>query len=160
VNGYPVQGGTIDWLFQGPSNHTVTDASGMNYFDSGSKAPDTQWSFKFVVASNYPYKSTLQPTMVGSIQVPLVVAPLTGHTSTTFTLTWASATPPTGYVVDVQIQRPGQTSWVSLWQGLRTTSGTFKPDAGTGTYSFRTRLKQSATGKAANWTFGIAVTVT
>jgi hypothetical protein len=159
VNGYPAEGHGIKWLFQGPSSHSVTDNSGMGYFDSGTKAPGTSWTFTFLGAANYPYKCTLHSTMVGTLKVPLIVTPTSGSVLTRFSIIWASATPPAGFVYDVQIQRPGGSWYSYLYKDSLLKSGTFTPDTGVGTYNFRSRLKRSSTGKAANWSEVVAITV-
>jgi hypothetical protein len=159
VNGYLSQGDGVDWLFQGPSAHTVTDNSGMGYFDSGTKAVNAQWTFTFVAAGNYPIKCTLHSTMVQTIKIPFVVTPGSGGVSTRFTLQWATAAPPAGYVYDVQIQRPGASWYSYLYKDSTLRSASFTPDGGVGTYSFRSRLKRSSTGMASNWSDGVSIVV-
>jgi hypothetical protein len=159
VNGYLAQGYGVDWIFQGPSSHTVTDNTGMGYFDSGKMAAGTQWSFTFSAAGNYPIKCTLHSSMVQTIKIPFVVTPASGGVSTRFTLQWATAAPPAGYVYDVQIQRPGASWYTYLYKDSTLRSATFTPDAGVGTYSFRSRLKRSSTGMASNWSDGVSIVV-
>jgi hypothetical protein len=74
-------------------------------------------------------------------------------------VTWASQPPPSGYAVDVQIKRPGTTSYV-YWQ-TRTTqpSGAFTPDAGPGTYSFRARYRKLSNWSASGWSSAVTITI-
>ncbi len=143
-------GQDLRWTNVSTVNHDVTDTTGMGYFGSGTLAPSGTYRFTFSAAGNYTYRSTLGPgSMTGSVQVPMVVAPTSGATTTSFLVTWASAVPPSGYLFDVQIQRPGSSSWTNWKTNQTVTSGTFVPDAGTGTYQFRARLRRTAGGSAA-----------
>ena len=151
-------GQSVRWTNVSPVNHNVTDTTGMGYFSSGTIAPTGTHQFAFTAAGNYPYRSTLGPTgMTGSVTVPMVVSPTSGATTTSFLVTWAAMAPPSGYVVDVQIRRPGG-SWSDWRMNQTTTSTTFVPDAGTGTYEFRARLRRPTFGSAA-YSAAFAITV-
>lgn len=146
------QDSTVTWNFDGPSAHTATDSSGMGLFASGQKPPGTSYSFRFASAGSYAYTCVLHPSlMTGTIRIPVKVTPTSGQTTTSFTLTWSSAAPPSGYVFDVQVKRPGSTSYVNWALGQTTTSSSFTPDAGGGTYSFRSRVRKPSTGKTSRW---------
>jgi plastocyanin len=146
------KGDTVGWTFNGPSAHTATDQTGMGLFDSGSRGTGSSYSFTFVGAGTYRYGCTIHPTqMSANVRVPLTVSPATGTTGTSFTITWASGSPPAGYVVDVQVKRPGATKFVSWKSGVTGTGASFTPDAGAGTYQFRGRLRNTANGKAAKY---------
>jgi hypothetical protein len=68
-----------------------------------------------------------------------------------FTIQWATAPPPAGYVYDVQIRRPGSTTWV-LWQSdVTTTSATFVADSGKGNYDFKGHIQMVSNGKSATY---------
>jgi TolB protein len=154
------QGQAVKWVFKGPSTHSATDRSGMGLFDSGARAPGSTYSMTFIAAGTYPYRCTVQPAMVlGSIGVPVLVSPTSGSKSTVFTVTWSSAPAPAGDVFDVQIKRPGASSFVTWKTGQAAQSGSFKPDAGSGTYSFRSRLRNAATGKGSQYSPPQSVTV-
>jgi hypothetical protein len=86
------------------------------------------------------------------------VSPTKGGTTTNFTVTWASATAPTGYVYDVQIQRPG--GGLVNWQtGVTAKNASFVPDAGVGVYAFRARLRKTSNGKASGYSAAKKITV-
>jgi len=157
--GYLTQGLGVDWLFNGTINHTVTDASGMGLFDSGILPPGSTYLFTPKAAANYNYKCTLHANMTATLRVPLVVLPLVGGLSTPFTVTWASGGPPSGYVYDVKIKRPGSSSW-STWQdGVSTSFGIFLPDSGKGTYSFHSRIRNTRNGAASWYSQDVAITI-
>ena len=159
---YPVgtlaQGKAIEWLFFGPSIHTVTDNLGMGLFDSGPEVLNGTFTYLFRGAGNYQYACTFHPSMTALIKIPLIVQPLTGNQRTKFTVTWASASPPLGFVFDVRIQRPGG-DW-STWQdGVTGTTARFLPDSGRGTYLFEARIRNAITGSASWYSDAVTVTV-
>lgn len=154
------QGRTVQWNFAGPLTHTVTDASGMKLYDSGARAAGQSFLRAFRLAGNFPYRSTGEATpMNGTIRVPVKLTPASGTTSTSFTVTWASAAPPTGLVEDIQIQRPGSTSFVNFLTAQTGTSATFVPDAGAGTYSFRARERKTADNTHSAFSAPTSITV-
>ena len=159
------QGSTVVWTFSGPSKHTATDSSGMGLFGSGIKAKGTSYSFQFVAAGSYAYRCTVHtsPTTAhaGNVLVPIQVTPTSGQSTTTFTITWSAAPMASGYVFDVQVKRPGTTSFTNWKTGLTSSlSATFIPDKGAGTYSFRSRVRKPSVGKASGWSPVRALSVT
>ena len=142
-------GTPVRWNFVGPSVHTATSRS-LNLFDSGNRSPGQAYAYTFFGAGTYTYRCSIHTTMSGTVHTRMAVAPNRGGTTTTYQATWASSAPPAGYVFDVQIRRPGgvYTDWKA---GTTLINGTFVPDAGTGKYSFRTRLRNVATTRASGW---------
>jgi hypothetical protein len=148
------RGGGVAWSLP-PSNgqaHSVTDASALGLFDSGLRAPGTSFTTTLIAAGTYSVRDTTTGK-TGTIKVPLDTSAKSGLTSTSFTLT-----PPVGYAVDVQIKRPGSSSYVN-WQ-KRTTqpSGAFVPDAGPGSYSFRARYRNTRNFAASGWSSAVTIT--
>ncbi len=140
-------GTTVQWNFFGPSSNSVSDTTGMGLFSSGPKAPVSYHRFTYIGAGQYGVADGLAHT--GMIKVAMKTAPASGTVSTPFTITWASATAPAGFTFDVQILRPGTSTWVN-WKTAQTAkSGVFTPDAGAGTYQFRA-LMRNAGGASAN----------
>jgi hypothetical protein len=54
-------------------------------------------------------------------------------------------------VFDVQIKRPGATAFANWQPGVTTRSAPFVPDGGVGKYTFRARLRNTATKKASEY---------
>jgi streptogramin lyase len=152
------QGETVQWSFYGPNARSATDSSGMNLF-SGARSPVSYSSFAFSAAGVYPYADTLDPVSTGTIKVPALVSPASGTTTTTFTVTWASAPPAVGFVSDVQIRRPGAGSFTKWMTGQTGTNASFVPDAGTGSYSFRARLRKQEDFTVSGWSPAATITV-
>jgi hypothetical protein len=158
-NGFPEQGRDVTWLFQGRSAHTVTDSSGLELFDSGRKSAGASWSFTFDGAANYSYACTIHPELTAEINVPIVATPPEGGLGTRFTVTWSAERPPSGYVFDVEIRRPGSDHWEPWLEGVTSTKANFEADSGRGTYGFRSRLENPRLDAATNWSRGAVVTV-
>jgi hypothetical protein len=144
------RGGYLIWDFDGAYEHRVVDASGMDLFDTGAMSTGSAWH-RFVAAGTYPFRCTIHPTMHGKLRVELRVAPRTGTRSTTFTVTWASRSAPSGFVYDVQILRPGASRWADWRHGAVKRSAPFGPVHQPGTYRFRSRLRLQGSGEASGW---------
>jgi hypothetical protein len=126
-------------------SHSITDGYNMGLFDSGLRGAGTSYVFTFKGAGSFWAKDVASSASM-KIDVPLTVTPKSGGVTTQFTVTWSSA-PVAGYVWDVQILRPGSTQWESWKAGVSTTTAKFTPDAGTGQYKFRARMKNASSGK-------------
>jgi uncharacterized repeat protein (TIGR01451 family) len=153
-------GTTVQWDFLGTANHDVTDSTGMGLYASGSEAPGVYYAYAFTGAGIYAYTSAEDtPGFGGTVTVAPTITPTAGTTATAFALTWATTPPPTGYAFDVQIQRPtgGYTNYVT---GTADQAAEFTPDAGTGTYRFRVRLRHTADNTAGQYATAKPVTVT
>jgi len=164
-------GGTANWSFAGKKAHSVTDAFGLGaggapVFDSGPLGAGKRYSFRFVSAGSYVYKSIVKgdstfPT--GVVAVPAQVTPAAGGTTTRFTVIWAS-TRPSGYVFDLRYRfKPagstGWKNWATWKNGVSTISSGFVPNQGAGTYTFRARLRNQSTGRASDYSPDVMVSV-
>jgi Tol biopolymer transport system component len=160
VTAKPALGGTVQFDFLGPSDHTATDDSGMGLFDSGVKSSGSFWYFTFSAAGRFPIACTLHPGLMnGLVKVPLKVAPKSGGVDTQFTITWATNPPQAGYVFDVQILRPGSSEFVDWHVGVTQQSRGFIPDAGVGEYQFIARLRNTANGAVSEYAAPESITV-
>jgi hypothetical protein len=66
---------------------------------------------------------------------------------------------PSGFNVDIQVQRPGQgfVDWTIDRTGTQV-SGTFTPDAGAGRYAFKVRLQSTTSGSATAYSKAATIT--
>jgi plastocyanin len=156
------EGSAVVWTFAGTRAHTVTDASRLGtaakpaLFNSGPMVAG-RFGYVFRAAGTYSYGS-LAPrdpaNMTGAVEVPVLVSPASGTTTTTFTVTWSSGTI-AGYVFDIsyRFQKAGTSTWTeSKWQAGQTATGArFTPSRGPGTYALIARLRNSSTGNASLW---------
>jgi glucose/arabinose dehydrogenase/plastocyanin len=60
-------GTTVQWTFNGPSNHTVTERRAL--FDSGVKSPGSTFSYTFTTVGSFSYRCTIHPAMRGRVVV-------------------------------------------------------------------------------------------
>ena len=154
------KGSTVAWGFPTANtiSHSVSDNTGMGMFDSGLRAPGSSFTFTFVGAGGYKVidVATSSTTV---IKVPVSAIPGNGNISTVFTITWASGSAPTGYIFDVQIKRPGSSTFTNWLTGQTAPSSTFTPDTGTGSYTFRARMHKQGTSSASNWSPTAVITV-
>jgi hypothetical protein len=146
---------TVQWFFIGPSPQSVTESSLLGpsstpLFDSGLQEPGGSYALVFSAAGTYPYASS-GSAATGSVRVGMAASPLTGTKDTAFMLTWAAG-PMDGYGFDVEYRFRPQNSgrwqrWESFVSEQPDPSGSFVPDRGArGTYQFRSRLVNAATG--------------
>jgi uncharacterized repeat protein (TIGR01451 family) len=151
---------TLQWSFIGPGSHSATDkTSGLGIFtDTGLVAPVAFRQTTFPAAGAYTFTDTATAKTI-KLTVPMTARPATGSTTTAFTLTWAAAALPAGYSEDVQVLRPGTTTWASLFKATTATSGTFVPNTGTGTYKFRCRFRRTTGTGASAYTAAVSVKV-
>jgi uncharacterized repeat protein (TIGR01451 family) len=153
-------GGILQWSFVGPGSHSATDrTSGLGIFpDTGLVAPVDYREATFPAAGAYTFTDTATGKTI-KLNVPMTAKPATGSTTTTFTLTWAAAAPPSGYSEDVQVQVPGSTTWTAIIKATTATSGTYTPAKGKGTYKFRARFRRTTGTGASAYTTGVTVKV-
>ena len=129
----------ILWDYNGPSQHTATDDTGMGLYDSGQRSADSFFGYAFDGSGTYAFQCTVHPQMQGSASVRLVDVVKVGKK---MEVTWASAAPEAGFGEDVQVKVPGSKRW-KTWQNDSTaTDGLYAPKAGKGTYRFRARLQE------------------
>ena len=149
-------GDTVGWTITGSSSHRLVDASGMQLFDSGSRAPGSSLQFTFDSAGTYPVID--RPARATSVIAVPVDLPETGTTGVPLNVTWSAAPPSEGFLFDVQIRSPSDRGFRNWRVGQTDISATFVPPA-SGAYAFRARLRDSATGKFSKWSPSAVVTV-
>jgi hypothetical protein len=149
-------GDTIGWTITGTSSHRLVDASGMQLFDSGSRAPGSSFQFTFNSAGTYPVTDRAAHK-TSAVAVP-VDLPETGMTGVPLTVNWSVAPPSEGFLFDVQIRTPSDPGFRDWRVGQTDISATFVPTA-EGAYAFRARLRDSATGRFSKWSPSAIVTV-
>ncbi|HUR28987.1 MAG TPA: hypothetical protein VM509_12430, partial [Planctomycetota bacterium] len=149
-------GETVQWIFNGPSTHSVTDISTLNLFASGPKEPTSFFSYTFSAAGAYVYKDISPNYHRAAINVR-VVAPLTGNVGVQFQLQWANPSVPGGYIEDIVVQTPGSQVYVPVTSSIAN-GGPYTPTV-PGQYLFRGRLRNLSTGAACTFSRPTLVTV-
>ena len=150
-------GTTFKWTNNDSITHTSTQNSPLSLWNSHNISADSSYSKVINYAGTYGYHCTIHTSMTGTIKVPITVSPSSGTTSTTFTITVAAVSAPSGFTYDAQKRRGG--SWTTLKTGFTTKSVTFRPSQ-TGTWSFRARLHKTSGGATSGWSPVKSVSVT
>jgi len=151
------QGTSLTWHNNGPHTHTSTGDTPLGLWATGNIAPNTTTAaVLFRAAGSFTYHCSIHPTMTAAVRVPILVAPTTGTTATTFTLTLTSALV-AGFTYDVQ-RRIGTGAWTAYRTGVTTRTTTFMATAA-GTYAFRSRLVRTSTHAFSKWSPMKRVTV-
>ena len=153
------EGTTFAWKNNDPSfTHTSTQDSPLSLWNLNPIAPGVTKSVTIASAGAYPYHCAIHPTMTGTVRVPIQVAPASGTTSTTFTITMATTNATGNFVYDVQ-KRIGTGAWTVFKTGQTAKSVTFQASS-TGTYSFRSRLRNTSVANAVSgWSPRKTITV-
>jgi hypothetical protein len=130
----------------------------MALFDSGPMPAGTAEIIPVIGAGRYPFACSIHPSMTGQLKVGVLANPSSGSRTTAFTVQWASAPAPDGFVFDVQIKRPGTSTWKTLLNDMTSGGISFTPDMGGGTYGFRART-QRISGPSTAWSAAKNITV-
>ena len=158
-------GETVQWDIYGAATdppHDITDSHGLGLFDSGAVAPVNYFRYTFTLSGEVRTMDDLvnYPDNHGKLVVPVQVSPTSGIQTDTYTITWATAPLPAGFVEDVQIKRHTElpdSRWQQWRHGTSLLSDSFVPDAGPGTYAFRDRIRRSSNRNHSR--FGPPVTI-
>ena len=154
------EGTAITWHYDsgGTTHHTSTQNGPLNLWNTGSLLPG-QTSSPVVLrgAGAYPYHCAVHPSMVGIIRVPIRVSPITGTTSTTFTIRLATAKQ-TGLAYDMQ-KRKGAGAWRAWKNGVTALVVRFTHRAGGGTWWFRSRVHRISNGARSGWSPARRITI-
>jgi virginiamycin B lyase len=139
---------TLRWLFEGPNAHSVTDAYGGSFFDSGSQQPGTQFSHTFTTAGTFNYADSVGSLTGGSIKVtPQAAAPTTGTNAGKIVVTVATSL--SGETTDVQVETPTGTSFTVVSTAGTATTFVYTPTGGHGLYKFQVRTNSG--GNTSDW---------
>jgi plastocyanin len=151
-------GQSVVWRIEDASaQHRIVDGTGLGLFDSGDLSLGQTFTYAFAMAGTY---TTLDADTgwTGSVSVDMG-ATRSHQDPSVWSVTWASATVPAGYAIDVQIQRPGSPGF-EPWMTSQTVGATsFAPDAGSGTYLFRSKVTSLATGHTSDWSPTLTISV-
>ena len=140
-------GSSVQWTNTGTTIHTSTQNNGL--WNTGDVAPNTSATAVAVSwAGSFSYHCRYHGVygMKGTVKTPLNVAPSSGSTATTFTITVATAAPPSGFVFDMQM-RKGSGPWTTFKQAVTSRRVAFHASA-SGAYSFRSRVSKTSGGQS------------
>ena len=148
------RGDSVSWGFVGSKDHSATETSGLDFFDSGYAPPNRiMFTMVFPAAGTFPYHCkdpNHAGTMKGNVKVLVGRKPAFGQVGTQFTIKWAQKAADPGYVFDVQIRRPSDASFKAFRTGVTGSLTHFTPQQ-PGQYQFRGRVRNPSTGHASGY---------
>jgi plastocyanin len=154
------EGDSVHWTHVGNSLHTVTGNHPFNLWDSGILNPGDTFDFVFTAGGTYGYHCDFHTSMKGNVRVRLRAFPRSGPVGTKFRITVATIDAPSPFVYDIQKADPGG-GFLDWMTGVVLKSSTFDSTGQpTGTYRFRSRLRNSSTGFSSDWSPPVSVSVT
>jgi plastocyanin len=160
------RGDEVMWGFQSASGtfHSVSSTAPQGYFNSGPTRPQGAFFHTFIAAGVYDYRCNGNSDhnfakMFGKVRVPMRVSPASGPLGSTFTIVWASQSPPGSFRFDVQRKRPGEGSFSDWQTGVSARKIEVKP-AQTGTFAYRARLRNISNGNASGYSRQKSIQVT
>jgi len=139
-------GDYVAWTNHDPFAHTSTSYQG--FWGSPHIAPNATFSHRFATAGTFAYHCAIHTYMHGVVRVPMRVTPRTGGG----TLVWAVV----AGRFDVQVERPGTTTWVTFRSGTAAGSAAYLTSH-VGRYLFRARTRIGMT--ASGWSPAVALYV-
>ena len=143
-------GAAAYWVFPASdtAGHELADGTGFGLFDSGAEAPGSSYAFTFPASGTY----TVTDKADGArerVAVPIVaIADYADGSGPA--LDWAEEAPPAGARFEVQDIPPGGTKFVYFTSTTRTGVQLSKK-LPAGTYKFRSRMRNPATGVTTGW---------
>ena len=150
-------GDTFHWTNDDSITHTTTQNGPLSLWDSGNLGAGDSFSKAIDFAGSYPYHCSIHTSMTGTVKVPIQASPSSGNVGTAFRVTVAAVAAPSGFVYDIQ-RKTAIGSWTAWKTGITSKSATFRPKA-SGTWSFRSRLRETDGGKS-GWSPPRSISVT
>jgi plastocyanin len=132
-------GGSVTWSFGDAVQHTTTSNQG--FWNSGPKSSGDTYTHTFGSSGSYAYHCSIHTTMRGTVRVPVSA---TGSPAGGWTLRWSTAAGAGGTTFDVQVRKPGSTTWKPLRTDTTKPSARFNP-AAAGRYAVRARTDSGGT---------------
>jgi hypothetical protein len=136
------------------TSHQLVDSSGFGLFDSGPLAPGSSYAFAFPASGTYLVTDKTDGASE-KVSVPMLAITNFGGRKM---LEWANAAPPVGVRFQIQDIPPGDTKFI-LFRNTRTTGCRLALQLAPGTYRFRSRMRDGATGAATGWSPTVTVTL-
>jgi hypothetical protein len=136
------------------TGHELVDGSGFGLFDSGPKAPGSSYAFAFPASGTYTVTDRSDGA-TEKVRVPILNWNSSGSRTE---LQWADAAPPAGAHFEVQMMAPGSTRFVHFKDTTKAIGGVGR-HLPAGTYKFRSRMRNPASGVTTGWSPVLTVTL-
>jgi plastocyanin len=154
-------GDAVAWTNMEDGPHTSTADDPLVLWDSMKQHLGDTFKHTFTAAGTYSYECKIHTRfgMFGRVVLRDQVAPPSGPVGTIFTITVGTTVAPPGLVYDIQKKDPGGTfqDWMVDITALSVTFDS--TGMATGTYSFRSRLRQTSDDAAIGYSQPASVSV-
>jgi hypothetical protein len=134
----------------------LLDGSDLHLFDSGTRAPGSTFAWQYPGVGTYPLRVEPSGT-TGVVHVPVGVRYFPGR-GLVYLFTGPAAGGSSDLECEIQVQSPGSTTFRTIFEG-RFCSATEYPVVAPGSYSFRGRTFDPATGASSAWSPARSITV-
>jgi plastocyanin len=149
-------GQSVQFDFYGPGQHSAKDGSPLALFDSGVVSPVNYFAFRYTAGGTYPVLDA-NSSHTASVGIKDGLSAATVAHGTAVTVTMASASPASGFVLDLQVLVPGSSTWATVANGTTSPTARYTP-ATAGTYQLRSRLRNNSTGAATGYSPAVTLT--
>jgi plastocyanin len=150
-------GNILQYAFFGPAAHTVVDsAAGCT---SPSKAAPSYYECRYTAGGTYTAKEDNASTHTIKVLVADTLSATRVAHGTAVTVITDSYPVPSGWGIDVQVKKPGSTTWTQLASGSTARSLSYTP-ATAGSYQFQSRIRNLTSGVANAYGPAVALTAT
>lgn len=146
-------GSSVIWRFRDGVPHTTTSNQG--FWNSGNKSAGQTYVRAFTSAGRFAYFCKLHPHMTGSVAVPMRRS---GAATAGWTLRWSTKAAGAGRNFDVQVRRPGSSTWVTFRTNTTKATAFFNPPR-SGLYRFRARTGNTNNGGHSGWSAVLGATI-
>jgi plastocyanin len=127
-------GATVTWNFQDMTTHDTSSKG--RFWASGPKSSGDSFSYTFVASGSYAYLCTIHPSMTGVVKVPVKAS---GTPTRGWRLRWAIEAGGADVSFDVQVRKPGSSTWTPFRTDTTKAATKFNPH-NDGTYAVRARI--------------------
>jgi hypothetical protein len=135
-------GGTVVWQMQpGAGSHSLVDST-FGDFDSGVLSTGGVYTARFDGAGKYTITDTAGGGWLSYVWVLMHESRASGAVGKPLTLTWAAKKAASPRCYDVQVEKPGATSWRAWATCVASPDAPFTPTS-KGTYRFRARVRST-----------------
>ena len=143
-------GAAAYWVFPASdtTSHELADGTGFGLFDSGAEAPGSSYAFTFPASGTYTVTDKADGARERVAVAIVAIADYADGSGPA--LDWAEEAPPAGARFEVQDIPPGGTKFVYFTSTTRTGVQLSKK-LPAGTYKFRSRMRNPATGVTTGW---------
>ncbi len=146
-------GSSVIWRFRDGVPHTTTSNQG--FWNSGNKSAGQTYVRAFTSAGRFAYFCKLHPHMTGSVAVPMRRS---GTATAGWTLRWSTKAGGSDRNFDVQVRRPGTSTWATFRTNTTRATAFFNPPR-SGTYRFRARTGNTSNGSHSGWSAVLTATI-